>query len=209
MHRIRELRDELKVSQAKLAVQADMNPATLNRIEQGKGNPNLRTLEKLADVLGVPVAELVKGDSLKKAAAPPSPKQADGASGEERRTNVPELLGVLANAMDLLAAQADVSATVVADHKVDLNAAARLVAAAAQVEGRLSALLGDDSTVGQFADVGRHIANLQSKLEAVPEAYEKRTADEIHADTKLAAAMREVEEQFVGQPSRASAARTR
>lgn len=42
----------------RLAVAADMNPATLNRIEQGKANPNIKTLERLADALGVGVAEL-------------------------------------------------------------------------------------------------------------------------------------------------------
>jgi len=58
MDRIRELRNLTGVSQARLAVTAGMDPATLNRIEQGKGNPNLKTLEKLADALGVEVAEL-------------------------------------------------------------------------------------------------------------------------------------------------------
>ena len=47
------------MSQAKLAVRADMDPATLNRLEQGKGNPNLRTLERVADALGVEVADLL------------------------------------------------------------------------------------------------------------------------------------------------------
>jgi len=57
VERIRELRRVRGVSQAKLAVIAGMDPATLNRIEQGKANPNLRTLEKLADALGVGVAD--------------------------------------------------------------------------------------------------------------------------------------------------------
>jgi len=37
MERIRELRKERGLRQAKLAVMADMDPATLNRLEQGKG----------------------------------------------------------------------------------------------------------------------------------------------------------------------------
>lgn len=57
MERIRQLRAERGLSQAKLAVRADMDPATLNRLEQGKGNPNLRTLERVADALGVEVAD--------------------------------------------------------------------------------------------------------------------------------------------------------
>jgi transcriptional regulator with XRE-family HTH domain len=37
---------------------ADMDPATLNRLEQGKGNPNLKTIARVADALGVEVVEL-------------------------------------------------------------------------------------------------------------------------------------------------------
>jgi transcriptional regulator with XRE-family HTH domain len=48
MERIRQLRKAKGLSQAKLAVMADMDPATLNRLEQGKGNPNIRTLERVA-----------------------------------------------------------------------------------------------------------------------------------------------------------------
>jgi transcriptional regulator with XRE-family HTH domain len=57
MDRIRQLRKEHGLSQVKLAVMADMDPATLNRLEQGKGNPNLKTLERVADALGVEVAD--------------------------------------------------------------------------------------------------------------------------------------------------------
>src|SRR5215212_9659002 len=57
MERIRQLRKERGLSQAKLAVMADMDPATLNRLERGSGNPNLKTLERVADALGVEVAD--------------------------------------------------------------------------------------------------------------------------------------------------------
>jgi len=67
MEQIRRLRNEKGLSQAKLAVRADMDPATLNRLEQGKGNPNLKTLERVAEALGVEVADL-----LGKARRPPS-----------------------------------------------------------------------------------------------------------------------------------------
>ncbi len=59
MERIRQLRKERELSQVKLAVMADMDPATLNRLEQGKGNPNLKTIERVADALGVEVADLL------------------------------------------------------------------------------------------------------------------------------------------------------
>jgi transcriptional regulator with XRE-family HTH domain len=42
-----------------------MDPATLNRLEQGKGNPNLRTLEKIADVLGVGIVDLLEPENPK------------------------------------------------------------------------------------------------------------------------------------------------
>jgi len=58
MERVRELRTEKGLTQVRLAVAADMNPATLNRIEQGKANPNLKTLERLAHALGVEVGDL-------------------------------------------------------------------------------------------------------------------------------------------------------
>lgn len=57
MDRIRQLRKERGLSQAKLAVMADMDPATLNRLERGAGNPNLKTLERVANALGVEVAD--------------------------------------------------------------------------------------------------------------------------------------------------------
>lgn len=59
MDQIRELRQAKGLSQAKLAVTAGMDPATLNRIEQGKGNPNLKTLQRLAATLGVEVSDLL------------------------------------------------------------------------------------------------------------------------------------------------------
>ncbi len=59
MERMRQLRNEKGLSQAQAAVMAGMDPATWNRLEQGKGNPNLKTLERVADTLGVEVAELL------------------------------------------------------------------------------------------------------------------------------------------------------
>ena len=63
MDLIRELRNSKGISQARLAVTAGMDPATLNRIEQGNANPNLKTLEKLAEALGVRVAELLEEEA--------------------------------------------------------------------------------------------------------------------------------------------------
>ncbi len=68
MGRIRELRKLKGVSQARLAINAGMDPATLNRLEQGKANPNIKTLEKLAAALSVSVSELL--EDAPKAQAP-------------------------------------------------------------------------------------------------------------------------------------------
>jgi transcriptional regulator with XRE-family HTH domain len=85
MERIRELRKERGLSQVKLAVMADMDPATLNRLERGTGNPNLKTLERVADALGVEVAAL-----LPKAHGPSSPEPSlfNGLSGAGEGLNL-------------------------------------------------------------------------------------------------------------------------
>lgn len=84
MDRLRKLRTERGMSQAKLAVKAGMDPATLNRLEQGKGNPNLRTLERVAGALGVGVAELLE--------TPPGKGQVPLPFGDsERRARVEDL----------------------------------------------------------------------------------------------------------------------
>jgi transcriptional regulator with XRE-family HTH domain len=59
MERMRQLREEKGLSQAQAAVRAGMDPGTWNRLERGKGNPNIRTLERVADSLGVEVADLL------------------------------------------------------------------------------------------------------------------------------------------------------
>ena len=78
MHRIRGLREEKGLTQVRLAVAADMNPATLNRIEMGKANPNLRTLERLADALDITVSRLLEDDFPKAQAPPPLDLNSEG-----------------------------------------------------------------------------------------------------------------------------------
>ncbi len=81
MDRIRQLRKERGLSQAKLAVMADMDPATLNRLERGTGNPNLKTLERVANVLDVGVADLLP-KALRRSS--PEPTFNDVLDGERR-----------------------------------------------------------------------------------------------------------------------------
>src|SRR5215211_620395 len=84
MERMRQLREEKGLSQARAAVRAGLDPSTWNRLEQGKGNPNLKTLERVATALGVEVAELL-GKAGRRSSREPSLFN-DGLE-EERRTS--------------------------------------------------------------------------------------------------------------------------
>lgn len=59
--RVRELREARGLTQGALAEKAGLRRATVNRIEMGRvKGVDLRTLELLADALGVDAAMLVK-----------------------------------------------------------------------------------------------------------------------------------------------------
>jgi transcriptional regulator with XRE-family HTH domain len=58
MEELRRLRKAKGLSQAKLAVLADLDPSTVSQIETGARRANTRTLERLAAVLGADVADL-------------------------------------------------------------------------------------------------------------------------------------------------------
>ena len=59
--RIRELRNELNLSQEKLALKADVDRTYLAGVEQGKRNPSIKSLEKIINALGVSVQTFFKG----------------------------------------------------------------------------------------------------------------------------------------------------
>jgi len=56
--RIRELRDEQKLTQERLAYLAGLNKGQLSKIERALIEPGIGTLEKIANALGVILAEL-------------------------------------------------------------------------------------------------------------------------------------------------------
>lgn len=56
---VRRLRVERGLSQEELAHEADMKRSYLSDIERGTRNPTIRALERLAQALNVPPAELV------------------------------------------------------------------------------------------------------------------------------------------------------
>jgi transcriptional regulator with XRE-family HTH domain len=57
---IKERRDNLKVNQENLAKLSGVGLRTLKQFESGKGNPTLRTIQKIVDVLGLEVCLKVK-----------------------------------------------------------------------------------------------------------------------------------------------------
>ena len=56
---VRELRKTKGLSQEKLALEVGMDLTSINEIENGRRNPTLRTIVKIADALGVKPAELL------------------------------------------------------------------------------------------------------------------------------------------------------
>ena len=58
--RIREVRRERKLSQERLAELAGLDRQAINRIEQGHASALLDNLIRIADALGVPLADLVR-----------------------------------------------------------------------------------------------------------------------------------------------------
>lgn len=59
--RIQGLREKRDWSQAELARRAGIHRVSLANIERGAKLPSLRSLERLAKALGVPIARLLKG----------------------------------------------------------------------------------------------------------------------------------------------------
>jgi len=61
MQRLRKLK---KLSQKQVAMEIGMDQGQYSRIESGKVEPTLTTLGKIAEVLGVTVAELVQQEKI-------------------------------------------------------------------------------------------------------------------------------------------------
>ncbi|TXS78709.1 helix-turn-helix domain-containing protein [Streptomyces sp. sk2.1] len=58
--RIRDARLHANLTQESVALTADISRHSLNRIEHGYGSPLLDTLVRIADAIGVPLADLVR-----------------------------------------------------------------------------------------------------------------------------------------------------
>lgn len=57
---IKERRDVLHITQQNLAEMAGIGLRTLKSIENGKGNPSLQTINKIADILGMEIQLTIK-----------------------------------------------------------------------------------------------------------------------------------------------------
>lgn len=58
MNRIREVREQLKISQIELARRANVSQPFIHDLENGNRNAKPQTMMKIADALGVPVESL-------------------------------------------------------------------------------------------------------------------------------------------------------
>ncbi len=96
MERLRRLRTERGLSQAKLAARAELDPSTVNQIERGAREASPATLRKLADALDVGIADLLE-DAPPKAQrrSSPEPSLFNGLEGERRESKLPEVADLL------------------------------------------------------------------------------------------------------------------
>ncbi|MEY2487737.1 MAG: hypothetical protein QOH39_3385 [Verrucomicrobiota bacterium] len=61
---IRERRSSLQISQEQLALRAGLNRTYVSDVERGVRNPSIKTIEKIAQALDVPVVALLEQKPL-------------------------------------------------------------------------------------------------------------------------------------------------
>lgn len=62
--RIREMREDQGLNQSELAERVGTSQSTISQLEKGKRNPSYRTLQSVADALGVSVSYLLGEEEL-------------------------------------------------------------------------------------------------------------------------------------------------
>ncbi len=62
--KIRKVREAKKLSQKEVALMLEMDQSQYSKIEKGKTDPTTTTLEKIARVLGVELADLFASDEI-------------------------------------------------------------------------------------------------------------------------------------------------
>jgi transcriptional regulator with XRE-family HTH domain len=90
MEKLRRLRTERGLSQARLAARAELDPSTVNQIERGAREASPATLRKLAEALDVGLAELLEDVDVSPKAPAPSPELPFNGLEDERREGTPD-----------------------------------------------------------------------------------------------------------------------
>src|SRR5215210_7123823 len=126
------------MNQVDLAKASGVAQNTISEIELGKREARPGTLKKLADVLGVEIADLFEESGSGKAQRRSSLEPSFNDVLEEQRRSP-----VLAKAMTATAAE---WLRAVADSDTDLDAAFGIVKAAGDLDSTLSVLLGDQES---------------------------------------------------------------
>lgn len=57
--KLKELRESNGMTQRDVSIATGLTEATIGKLEGGKGNPTLKTVQKLADVFKVPIGDLL------------------------------------------------------------------------------------------------------------------------------------------------------
>jgi transcriptional regulator with XRE-family HTH domain len=175
MERMRQLREEKGLSQAQAAVRAGMDPSTWNRLEQGKGNPNLKTLERVADALGVEVADLL-GKAERRSPLEPSLLNS---LEDERRTSV---------LADAIVAAAETWLAAVSNPDINIHKRFGFRDAAIELFDRINERIihGKMKTLGpeERSDIVAALGKLNEIPEAAYEAMPDETLKEAHEERK-------------------------
>jgi transcriptional regulator with XRE-family HTH domain len=174
---IRRLREEQELNQAQLAVLIGTGPAAIGRIENGRQNPNSLTLMKLAEALGVEVA-----DFFPKEQAQLFPPSTEDMSEQQR------------SPLKAIAIAADVLACGAADPNLDPNKAFGLVVAAQAIEDQLTTFMGAPETSALSSQEKSALAQLMGQLEAIIEQYDRRVQverDRVEMESRFRAVERE------------------
>jgi transcriptional regulator with XRE-family HTH domain len=61
---IKMVREAKKLSQKQVALSIDMDPSQYSKIEKGKTDPSVSTVEKISAALGVSLSELFQSDEI-------------------------------------------------------------------------------------------------------------------------------------------------
>jgi XRE family transcriptional regulator, regulator of sulfur utilization len=108
MNKIRELRIDRGLSQAKLAARAELDPSTVNQIERGARDASPLTLRKVAQALEVNLAELIEETDSPKEARRSSPEPSfDDVIDDRRLSRFAEVIIAAADRWREAASSAD------------------------------------------------------------------------------------------------------